>query len=500
MGKASAPPAPDYGAAARQQGAANVETAQAQAMLGNPNVFSPYGQRTVTYAPALSQQNFNSSQYLQSNPDLQAGGFTPDMAYQHFVNSGQREGRQGYYNDPNLMQPTVTEQFTPEGMQRYQQEQRIIGNLGGVAEQGLGRVSSAMEQPFTTQGLPGQVSSVGQGNYAMGPQANNLQTGYGSGGQIQGQLDYSGAPQLPGVDDFSADRRRVEDALMARINEQYDRDFEAQQGQLLQRGFAPGTQASNQRMQQLDRARNDAMFNALMAGGQEQSRLFGMGLQARQQGIGEINNQGQFANAAQAQGNAQNQGQAQFYNQAMQNQFGMEQQSAQMQNQVAQAQMQEAMQNANLANQARQQGLQEQAFLRQIPLNELNALRTGSQVQAPQFQPYQGAQIGQTPIFGAAQATAQQQQNAYNQQIAQNNATMGGLFGLGSAGIMAFSDRRLKSNIKQVGVHPLGIGIYEYDIFGNRERGVMADEVLKVRPEAVLRADNGYLMVNYGAL
>ena len=63
-----------------------------------------------------------------------------------------------------------------------------------------------------------------------------------------------------------------------------------------------------------------------------------------------------------------------------------------------------------------------------------------------------------------------------------------------------FSDRRLKSNIVRVGTHPLGIGIYEYDIFGERQRGVMADEVLEVMPEAVMTADNGYMMVNYGML
>jgi hypothetical protein len=62
------------------------------------------------------------------------------------------------------------------------------------------------------------------------------------------------------------------------------------------------------------------------------------------------------------------------------------------------------------------------------------------------------------------------------------------------------SDRRLKSNIVRIGTHPLGIGIYEYDIDGSRQRGVMADEVLTVLPEAVLTGDDGYMMVNYGVL
>jgi hypothetical protein len=59
------------------------------------------------------------------------------------------------------------------------------------------------------------------------------------------------------------------------------------------------------------------------------------------------------------------------------------------------------------------------------------------------------------------------------------------------------SDRRLKSNIVRLGTHPLGIGWYEYDIAGRRERGVMADEVLTVMPEAVVTMPNGYLGVRY---
>jgi hypothetical protein len=58
----------------------------------------------------------------------------------------------------------------------------------------------------------------------------------------------------------------------------------------------------------------------------------------------------------------------------------------------------------------------------------------------------------------------------------------------------------LKSNIVRIGTHPLGIGIYEYDIFGGRQRGVMADEVEAVMPEAVNTHESGYKMVNYGLL
>lgn len=147
--------------------------------------------------------------------------------------------------------------------------------------------------------------------------------------------------------------------------------------------------------------------------------------------------------------------------------------------------------------------------LRSQPLNELNALRTGSQVTNPQFQQVPQQQTTPGPnMLAAAQGQYGSQMDAYNAQVGQNNALMSGLFSLGSAALGApvgtfssiFSDRRLKSNIERVGTHPLGIGIYEYDIFGNRERGVMADEVMTVKPEAVSTHSSGYMQVDYSAL
>lgn len=62
------------------------------------------------------------------------------------------------------------------------------------------------------------------------------------------------------------------------------------------------------------------------------------------------------------------------------------------------------------------------------------------------------------------------------------------------------SDIRLKSNIKQIEAHESGIGIYEYDIFNRREQGVLAQEVLLHRPDAVLLGTDGYFRVNYHKL
>jgi hypothetical protein len=120
----------------------------------------------------------------------------------------------------------------------------------------------------------------------------------------------------------------------------------------------------------------------------------------------------------------------------------------------------------------------------------------------PQFQGYQGTQVAAAPLFAAQQAAGNFAQQNYGNQVSAYNAQMGLLSGLaGAAGTAAASDRRLKSNVVRVGTHPLGIGIYEYDIFGERQRGVMADEVEAVKPEAVTtHPTEGYKMVYYGML
>lgn len=74
---------------------------------------------------------------------------------------------------------------------------------------------------------------------------------------------------------------------------------------------------------------------------------------------------------------------------------------------------------------------------------------------------------------------------------------------LGAAAIGKYSDRRLKTGIELVGRDArTGLNIYEFEYIGSdkRFRGVMADEVLGVKPEAVIVMPNGYKAVNYTAI
>lgn len=156
--------------------------------------------------------------------------------------------------------------------------------------------------------------------------------------------------------------------------------------------------------------------------------------------------------------------------------------------------------------QGRQQAISEMLAERQVPLNEITALMSGSQVNNPfAINPYStNASVGAAPVFQAGQAGWNASSDIYNAQAAQAGNLQSGLFSLGGSALMgagmAKSDRRLKSNIQRLGTHPLGIGVYEYDIEGRRERGVMADELMMVKPSAVMSGADGYLRVDYSQI
>lgn len=95
-------------------------------------------------------------------------------------------------------------------------------------------------------------------------------------------------------------------------------------------------------------------------------------------------------------------------------------------------QMQAAMQGINLDQANRSAALQEQAYLQDRPLNLINALRTGNQVQSPQFQQFaQQASTAGPDILGATNAQYQAQVDAANAQNAGISNTLGGLMGVG---------------------------------------------------------------------
>jgi hypothetical protein len=64
------------------------------------------------------------------------------------------------------------------------------------------------------------------------------------------------------------------------------------------------------------------------------------------------------------------------------------------------------------------------------------------------------------------------------------------------------SDRRLKADIVQVGMLRPGIPLYSFRYFWSDDIyvGVMAQDVLPVRPDAVTTDASGFMRVDYGRL
>ena len=85
---------------------------------------------------------------------------------------------------------------------------------------------------------------------------------------------------------------------------------------------------------------------------------------------------------------------------------------------------------------ANQQAFQQEAYNQMQPINVINALRTGSQVQNPQFAntPQQANTAG-ADILGATQANYQAQVAAANAANASKGGFMSGLMGLGGAAL-----------------------------------------------------------------
>lgn len=243
----------------------------------------------------------------------------------------------------------------------------------------------------------------------------------------------------------------------------------------------------------------------------------GLNNQAINQAYGQTLGAFNFGNQAQQQLYNQRMGQANLANQAAGQQFSQDLQSKQFQNQAlgqasaldlarmqalnqAVGQQQGLNQSfADAQNRLRQQAIAEQMQRRGMSLNEMNALLSGQQVQMPNMPSFNAAGRAETPnILGATQMGYDAALGSYNAQQAGFGNLLGAGAQLGSAYL--FSDRRLKSNVKRVGTHRTGVGIYTFTMMGMPQRGVIAQEVQRVRPDLVKRHASGYLQVNYGGL
>lgn len=339
-GKSDAPDAPDYRAAAEETARGNLEAARVNAKANRVSQYTPYG--NLVYTTGSGEPTFDQAGYdaameayrkalsagTPSRAPLGGNGFQWGIGGPTFNGAGSNfavptaPDKNAFYlknGDPDRWTSTVS--LSPAQQQLLDKQNEISLGLGNSMTKALGYVNDRLETPFDESKIP--VNSI--------------------------------TPDVAGKEDVVA-------ALMERQRPQFEQARSKQEADLMARGFNPGTSGWNARFDDLGRNENDARLAAILAGGQEQSRLFGLGQQARQQ------------------------------------------------------------------------ALQEQSFLRNEPLNTLNAVRTGAQVTNPTFQatPQQAFTPG-ADYLGAAQQGYQADLNASNASNAAKGNMFSGLAGIGGS-------------------------------------------------------------------
>jgi hypothetical protein len=437
--KPATPATPDYRGAAQETAASNREAATANTWANRPTINTPWGQQS-----------------WQSNKAI-------DPATGQEVTSW-----------------TQNNTLTSDAQKALNSQMQMQQGRSDLANSFMDNVRQNYAQPIDYNSM----QAWGKGY--QGPAANtNYQTS---------AMNNSGRMQTGGIGS-SGMYQPVSNAMYNQATSRLDPRFQQAQGdldaKLAAQGISRNSRAYNRAQNNLSMQRNDAYnsaMNSATLGGIDASRsLQGMDIAQMNAQNQALQTQQQMDQSAGAFGNAAitagNQAQNQNYNQA--------QQSATYANALRQAQTAEAQQR------------------RSQSLNDMNAMVSGQQVAMPTMPTFnQATQYGGTNYMGAAQAQAgfnQDQANAIN---AQNNNNQQGAFGLLGTGLQAasmfgFSDRRLKRDIRKVGtMHKGKLNVYEFRYLGSqtKEIGVMADEVAKVYPDAVNKADSGYLMVNYSKI
>lgn len=447
MGKKSdPPPAPDYRAAAEET-AQSSQQAQTRADWTNrPTQITPWG-RTDWSAQAATDPSTGQpiTQWTQTE------SLSPQL--------------QGALNDQFAMQSGRSQ---------------IAGGM-------MGQLAQSYANPYdwsrmNAYGNPGQSGGLQAGQLNQGVTQAPTMTGAGQG--MMGSVTGAGMDE----------RLRMENALNQRLLPQQQQQQASLEGKLQNMGLTRGSEAWNREMQRLGDQQSRQQLDVMNQGLAEQQAALGMNIQ-----------QGQFQNQAQQQafGQGMQQGQQNFQNQLAVDQYGnqLAQQQFGMNQAANQQNWGQNFQNAQYQNQLRQQQIAEQMQQRGMTLNEMNALLSGQQVSTPNMPTFNtSTSAGGANYNNAAMNQYSAGMDAYNAGQQQQQGMMSGLGSMASLGMMFMSDIRLKSDIVPVGRHPIGVGIYEYTINGKREQGVMAQELLRVRPDLVHVHPSGYLMVNYGGL
>ena len=368
--KSTPPPVPDYAAAAAAQGVANIDAARATAKLGNPNIYGPLGSQTISYEGDI---------------------------------------------------PTIRQSLTPDAQATLNAQQQVERSLAELGLQGVGQAKTILGTPFDPK-LPGIQTNLG----TISPANQTAYTAGTAQGSVnaptfQQDIDTSGIAAMPVNAGMTGQQ-----AIMSRLQPQLTQNENATRQRLANQGLVTGGEAYENEMRTMGQNRNDLELQAAAQG-------INLDALMNQQGFNQAQAQGQFGNEAQtSQFNAalQNAG---LGNSALQQNFGNQLSGQSAQNAAIAQNYNQQLGQAQFGNTAQDQSLAQQLAIRNQPLNQITGLMSGSQIQMPQFQGYQGANIAAAPVYQGVQDTFSGQMDQYGIRQAAKNATTQGLMSMGGS-------------------------------------------------------------------
>ncbi len=268
-------------------------------------------------------------------------------------------------------QYTATTTLSPSGQRQLDLTNRAGELYGETANEQLRQVAGQLSAPINYAGL-GQAPVADLSSLGQAPTAT-----------------FSGLGAAPVANELT--RQAVRQSIQDREQPFQDRRLDQLRTRLDTQGIAEGSKAYSRAMDDYNRGVADFSLGADIDALNQMSQLYGLEADQRGRATNEIGQQFDFANQARDR-------------------------------RLRDIEAQYAL-DAN----ARDRAVNELVQQRQIPLNELASMLSGSQVTGPSFinTPQQTMQAGD--IQGATYANYQGAQNAYNQQLQSQRSAKGGL-------------------------------------------------------------------------
>mgnify|MGYP001057403778 FL=1 len=409
------PAVPDYAAAADKTAQSNLDMARYTTRVNRPTQITPFGTQSWTNSGGFDQAGYDAAMqsYKDSyQPGTGSGGYweqTGSGGDQGYDRQWVSTGNEGRYTMPepnrdDFMRDddwTQTTTLTPDLQAALDNEMALQKGRSGIGVDMLPAAQEAINRPVDYDGAQA---------WSGAPDAAQLQN-VGAAPDLQTSIDKTNIPQF--------DQQYVNNIKNQTLD--YMRpDMQAKQeqldAQLAAQGITPGSEAYNNAQRRLADQQSRDEYNALRLGMDQANAMYQNELAGNSQRFGQNLAAGEFGNSA------------------LTRQNDMDIRNTGFNNNNAVTNYDQNFRNSAFDNNLRGAQIAEDIQRQQVPLNNINALMNGQQVNMPNIPNFNTMATPQgADYLNAANMTYQGNVNNANIQNAYNSNMLEGMFGFGSS-------------------------------------------------------------------